>query len=250
MATGQSAQRGLDGVFGVAELVSWAESGAGRHHLRGGQVPQLLAQLRRAGDDQGLDSLPRRSARYLVSLGDLIAQGIDNPRCPSCKSLPAIVTCHRCQEVSIRHDGIPREFAERHLVCTPCNEQLENEWTQRQPPVSAWSGADENWRAMVALKTEPPHIQLLEPGSRTPSTSCGTPATRWINDRPFRRRPRARGAALSSSAAATPRVRSAVDITRRGLRRRGASAFSGHATDVKKPEGCSRDRRRSERWED
>jgi hypothetical protein len=55
MATGQSAQRGLGGVFGVAELVSWAESGAGRNHLQGGQVPQLLAQLRRAGDDQGFD---------------------------------------------------------------------------------------------------------------------------------------------------------------------------------------------------
>jgi hypothetical protein len=55
MATGQSAQRGLDGVFGVAELVSWAESGAGRNHLQGGHVPQLLAQLRRTGDDQGLD---------------------------------------------------------------------------------------------------------------------------------------------------------------------------------------------------
>ena len=55
MATGQSAQRGLGGVFGVAELESWAESGAGRNHLQGGQMPQLLAQLRRAGDDQGLD---------------------------------------------------------------------------------------------------------------------------------------------------------------------------------------------------
>jgi hypothetical protein len=51
MATGQSAQRGLRGVFGVAELVSWAESGAGRNHLQGRQVPQLLAQLGRAGDD-------------------------------------------------------------------------------------------------------------------------------------------------------------------------------------------------------
>jgi hypothetical protein len=39
MATGQSAQRGLGGVFGIAELVSWAESGAGRNHLQGGQVP-------------------------------------------------------------------------------------------------------------------------------------------------------------------------------------------------------------------
>jgi hypothetical protein len=36
MATGQSAQRGLGGVFGVAELVSWAESGAGRNQLQGG----------------------------------------------------------------------------------------------------------------------------------------------------------------------------------------------------------------------
>jgi hypothetical protein len=55
MATGQSSQRGLGRVFGVAELVSWAESGAGRNHLQGGHVPQLLAQLRRTGDDQGLD---------------------------------------------------------------------------------------------------------------------------------------------------------------------------------------------------
>jgi hypothetical protein len=55
MATGQSAQRGLGGVFGVAELMSWTEPGAGRNHLQGGQVPQLLAQLRRTGDDQGLD---------------------------------------------------------------------------------------------------------------------------------------------------------------------------------------------------
>ena len=43
MATGQPAQRRLGGVFGVAELVSWTESGAGRNHLQGGQVPQLLA---------------------------------------------------------------------------------------------------------------------------------------------------------------------------------------------------------------
>jgi hypothetical protein len=55
MATGQSAQRGLGGVFGVAELVSWAESGAGRNQLQSGQLPQLLTQLRRTGDDQGLD---------------------------------------------------------------------------------------------------------------------------------------------------------------------------------------------------
>ena len=46
MTTGQSAQRRLGGVFGVAELVSWAESGAGRNQLQRGQVPQLLAQLR------------------------------------------------------------------------------------------------------------------------------------------------------------------------------------------------------------
>jgi hypothetical protein len=39
MATGQSAQRGLGGVFGIAELASWAESGAGRNHLQGEQVP-------------------------------------------------------------------------------------------------------------------------------------------------------------------------------------------------------------------
>jgi hypothetical protein len=55
MATGQSAQRRLGGVFGVAELMSWTESGAGRNHLQGGQLPQLLTQLRRTGDDQGLD---------------------------------------------------------------------------------------------------------------------------------------------------------------------------------------------------
>jgi hypothetical protein len=51
MATGQSAQRRLDGVLGVAELVSRAESGAGRNHIQGGQVPQL----RRTGDDQEFD---------------------------------------------------------------------------------------------------------------------------------------------------------------------------------------------------
>ena len=55
VATGQSARRGLDGVFGVAELVSWAESGAARNHLRSGRVPQLLAQLCRTGEDQGFD---------------------------------------------------------------------------------------------------------------------------------------------------------------------------------------------------
>jgi hypothetical protein len=42
MATGQSAQRRLGGVFGVAELMSWTESGAGRNHLQGGQLSQLL----------------------------------------------------------------------------------------------------------------------------------------------------------------------------------------------------------------
>ena len=45
MATGQSAQRGLDGVFGVAELVSWAESGAGGNHLQGGKVPVTINDL-------------------------------------------------------------------------------------------------------------------------------------------------------------------------------------------------------------
>jgi hypothetical protein len=45
MATGQSAQRRLGGVFGVAELTSWAESGAGRTQLQGVHVPQPLAQL-------------------------------------------------------------------------------------------------------------------------------------------------------------------------------------------------------------
>jgi hypothetical protein len=53
MATGQSAQRRLGGVVGVAELVSWAESRVGRDQLQGGQVPQLLAQLCATGDDQG-----------------------------------------------------------------------------------------------------------------------------------------------------------------------------------------------------
>jgi hypothetical protein len=62
MATGQSAQRGLGGVFGVAELVSWAESGAGRNQLEGGQVPQLLANGAPSGHWQaGLYLLcPRR----------------------------------------------------------------------------------------------------------------------------------------------------------------------------------------------
>jgi len=55
MATGQPAQRRLGGVFGVAKLVSWAESGAGRNHLQGGQVPKLLGQRRRTGDDQRFD---------------------------------------------------------------------------------------------------------------------------------------------------------------------------------------------------
>jgi len=55
MATGQSAQSRFGGVFGVAELVSWAESGAGCDHLQRGQVPQLLPQLCWTGDDQGLD---------------------------------------------------------------------------------------------------------------------------------------------------------------------------------------------------
>src|SRR5512132_2809896 len=64
MATGQSAQRGLDGVFGAAELVSWAESGAGRNQLQGGRVPQLPAQLRRAGDDQGLDFIRGLSSGF------------------------------------------------------------------------------------------------------------------------------------------------------------------------------------------
>jgi hypothetical protein len=54
MAAGQSAQRCLGGVFGVAELVSWAELGAGRNQLQGGQVPQLLAQPRRTGDDHSI----------------------------------------------------------------------------------------------------------------------------------------------------------------------------------------------------
>jgi hypothetical protein len=45
MATGQSAQRRLGGVFRVAELMSWAESGAGRNQLQVGQVPQLIGQL-------------------------------------------------------------------------------------------------------------------------------------------------------------------------------------------------------------
>jgi hypothetical protein len=55
MATGQSAQCRLGDVFGIAELVSWAESCAGRNQLQGGHVPQLLAQLCRSADDQGFD---------------------------------------------------------------------------------------------------------------------------------------------------------------------------------------------------
>ena len=54
MATGQSAQRRLDGVFGVAELVSWAESGAGRNHLQGGQVPVSIKDLFDSWPDFGL----------------------------------------------------------------------------------------------------------------------------------------------------------------------------------------------------
>jgi hypothetical protein len=45
MATGESAQRRLGGVFGVAELVSWAESGAGGNHLQGGKVPVTIKDL-------------------------------------------------------------------------------------------------------------------------------------------------------------------------------------------------------------
>lgn len=47
MATGQPAQRRLGGVFGVAELVFWAESGAGRNQFQGGQVLQLLRSCAR-----------------------------------------------------------------------------------------------------------------------------------------------------------------------------------------------------------
>jgi hypothetical protein len=45
MATNQSARRGLGNVFGVAELMAWAESRAGCNQLHGGQLPQLLVQL-------------------------------------------------------------------------------------------------------------------------------------------------------------------------------------------------------------
>ncbi len=55
MATCEPAQRGLGGLFGIAEIVAWAESFAGRNDHPSGQVAQLRAQLRRTGDDEGLD---------------------------------------------------------------------------------------------------------------------------------------------------------------------------------------------------
>jgi hypothetical protein len=51
VATGESAQCGLGGLFGIAEIVAGAESGAGRNDHPRGQV----AQLGRTGDDEGLD---------------------------------------------------------------------------------------------------------------------------------------------------------------------------------------------------
>jgi hypothetical protein len=45
-------------------LVSWAESGAGRNQLQGGQVPQLLTQLCGTGDDQGLDLIHRLTSGF------------------------------------------------------------------------------------------------------------------------------------------------------------------------------------------
>ena len=55
MATCEPAQRGLGGLFGIAEIVTRAESCAGRNDHLSGQVAQLLAQLRRTGDDEGLN---------------------------------------------------------------------------------------------------------------------------------------------------------------------------------------------------
>ena len=55
MATCEPAQRGLGGLFGTAEIVARAQSCAGRNDHPSGQVAQLFAQLRRTGDDQGLN---------------------------------------------------------------------------------------------------------------------------------------------------------------------------------------------------
>jgi hypothetical protein len=69
-------------------LVSWAESGAGRNQLQGGQVPQLLAQLCRTGDDQGLDLI-----HGLTSGFD--GAGSSHPKRPDCLD-PAVAL--------LRHD--------------------------------------------------------------------------------------------------------------------------------------------------
>jgi hypothetical protein len=55
VATCESAQRGLGGLFGIAEIVARAQSCAGRNDRPSGQVAQLLTQLRRTGDDERLD---------------------------------------------------------------------------------------------------------------------------------------------------------------------------------------------------
>jgi hypothetical protein len=55
VATCEPAQRGLGGLFGIAEIVAWAESCAGRNDHPSRQVAQLLAQLGRTGDDEGLN---------------------------------------------------------------------------------------------------------------------------------------------------------------------------------------------------
>jgi hypothetical protein len=55
VATCESAQRGLGGLFGIAEIVARAQSCAGRNDHPSGLVAQLLTQLRRTGDDERLD---------------------------------------------------------------------------------------------------------------------------------------------------------------------------------------------------
>ena len=55
VASGESAQRGLGGLFGVAEVVAGTQPGAGAMIIGVEQVTQLLAQLGWTGDDQRLD---------------------------------------------------------------------------------------------------------------------------------------------------------------------------------------------------
>ena len=59
MATGQSAQRGLGGVFGVAELVSGAESGAGRNRS-GWAMPENAGVVGRGKQHRSHRIRPRR----------------------------------------------------------------------------------------------------------------------------------------------------------------------------------------------